>query len=186
MGSCYLKKMPVLLEIERIFIHPDFVPSSLKNDIAILQVKEDIPPQYNFPVRLPCPHIQNYCYNIGHTVRVIGFGKEEDRDRAKFVEQLKEVDLRVKSMEESKYHKSMVTNDMFLAGGILGNTILDSCTGDSGGPCLKFFHDCWVLVGIVSWGDSCGKKDAPGVYTKVLNYYYWIRSVCGFSHCNTH
>ena len=49
----------------------------------------------------------------------------------------------------------------------------DSCRGDGGGPAV-----CdGVLHGIVSWGDGCGKKYRPGVYTKVCEFNRWIAEV---------
>ncbi|CAG9827552.1 unnamed protein product [Diabrotica balteata] len=42
--------------------------------------------------------------------------------------------------------------------------------GDSGGP-LELNG---TLIGIVSWGDQCGKPDSSGVYTKVSDFVTWI------------
>ena len=37
------------------------------------------------------------------------------------------------------------------------------------------WNNTWVQVGIVSWGDICGHRDLPGVYTRVTSYMSWIR-----------
>lgn len=186
MGNSNLYKMPLTLRVEKAYIHPKFTPSNLKNDIAILEVKQDIPDEFNFPVKIPCHHMQNICYNIGHTVRVLGYGKDQEGANANHLSELKEVDVKVKSIEESKYHKNMITSEMFLAGDVVGNVVKDACAGDSGGPCLKYLKDNWVLIGIVSWGNGCGRRLTPGVYTKVLNYNDWIRKICKFGTCNNH
>ena len=55
-----------------------------------------------------------------------------------------------------------------------------SFQGDSGGPLVgKDFKDTWYLIGIVSWGDNCGQRNKPGVYTKVTYYRNWIASKTG-------
>jgi hypothetical protein len=66
------------------------------------------------------------------------------------------------------------------AGGVEGK---DSCTGDSGGPLMstgissRDGRTRYFLAGIVSYGPvPCGKKDWPGVYTRVARYTDWILS----------
>lgn len=49
----------------------------------------------------------------------------------------------------------------------------DSCQGDSGSPAV------WrgVTIGIVMGGIFCGKKEYPGIYTKVSHYIPWMKEV---------
>ena len=74
-----------------------------------------------------------------------------------------------------------------------GHRNVDSCSGDSGGPliCKSKDNDKMHIAGVVSYGIStirkqpdgseiqlkCGKKNVPGVYTKVSKYIEWIYKV---------
>lgn len=56
----------------------------------------------------------------------------------------------------------------------------DTCQGDSGGPLqvvtpgnICSFH----IVGVTSFGKSCGIRNSPGVYTRVASYLDWIEGI---------
>lgn len=52
----------------------------------------------------------------------------------------------------------------------------DACTGDSGGPLYRRQgKDQAIQVGVVSFGDSCGKAKSPGAYTPVAEHLAWIQ-----------
>ena len=71
------------------------------------------------------------------------------------------------------YQKS-ITNNMLCAGEREGGK--DSCQGDSGGPLVLGTKNEARLIGIVSWGEGCARKDKYGVYTRVSSVYDWIYS----------
>lgn len=48
--------------------------------------------------------------------------------------------------------------------------------GDSGGPLMIKSNSQWVQAGVVSFGNGCGLRGFPGVYTRVSNYNSWINS----------
>ena len=52
---------------------------------------------------------------------------------------------------------------------------IDACQGDSGGPLVARRGGRFQLVGLVSFGPSCGLPDTPGVYTNVAYYAAWIK-----------
>jgi secreted trypsin-like serine protease len=186
MGSNNLSNLSDIFRIKKVYIHPKFNRENLKHDIAIIETTS-VPDSIKYPpIRLPCNHLVNICYIVGSSVKVIGYGKADKKGEKEYVEDMKEVDLKIKTIHETKYNSKLVCSDVFLAGDERDGVILDSCTGDSGGPCMKKIKDYWVLVGIVSWGSGCGEAKFPGVYTKVFSYHKWIREICKFSACLNH
>jgi secreted trypsin-like serine protease len=52
----------------------------------------------------------------------------------------------------------------------------DTCQIDSGGPLQNVVDEQHHIVGIVSFGNSCG-AELPSVYTRVSFYLDWIESI---------
>ena len=56
--------------------------------------------------------------------------------------------------------------------------IIDSCQGDSGGPLIaRDFAGRVYQIGIVSFGESCGVRGKPAVYTRVSGFKDFVQSV---------
>ena len=56
-------------------------------------------------------------------------------------------------------------------------------TGNRSVRCdVKFvLHQCYLQVGIVSYGDGCAEEGSPGIYTRLAHYTSWIESVINAS-----
>ncbi|CAI5711260.1 unnamed protein product [Peronospora destructor] len=67
-----------------------------------------------------------------------------------------------------------IDNSMLCAGGELDT---DACQGDSGGPLITEQSSEDVLIGVVSWGNGCGRAGYPGVYARVSIARDWLSSV---------
>jgi len=51
----------------------------------------------------------------------------------------------------------------------------DSCQADSGGPLIQRNRKgFYTLIGVVSFGEGCGRRKFPGVYSKVAYFVDWI------------
>ena len=67
---------------------------------------------------------------------------------------------------EQNEHTQKITNDL-------------SSQGDGGGPLVCKIEKTWFQVGVVSFGDDCGRS--PGVYTLVVAYLNWIKKHIGLN-----
>nr|XP_027203522.1 serine protease nudel-like [Dermatophagoides pteronyssinus] len=180
-GSLQRTLYEEIRRIDRVIIHPDYVDRGFLNDIALLHL--DKPLQYSKYIRPIClpdeedSHIDRWNNQLCTTV---GWGKLYEHGRI-FPDTLQEVTLPIISTEECRKRTLFlplyrITDNMFCAGFEHGGR--DACLGDSGGPimCQKA-NGKWILLGITSNGDGCGRAGRPGVYTKVYNYLTWIHSI---------
>lgn len=58
---------------------------------------------------------------------------------------------------------------------------IDTCDGDSGSPLMLYSKEYrqWIIAGITSYGDGCGKSSDAGIYTRISMYTDWIKSITG-------
>ncbi|KAF8776919.1 Tryptase-2 like protein [Argiope bruennichi] len=53
----------------------------------------------------------------------------------------------------------------------------DACDGDGGGPLVCRKKSRWYQLGVISFGIGCGRRNTPGVYTRVQAFSSWIHEV---------
>ncbi|KAJ8263474.1 hypothetical protein COCON_G00159310 [Conger conger] len=165
-----------IFSVEKYWVHEKFDPETYDNDIAILKLKTDIGIcAINAPEVLPvCVPDPNTVLPDWTECEISGYGKEREFS-AFYSERVKRGRVRLwphKQCVPEKLANRIVTENMLCAGDTRG--LDDACKGDSGGPLVCQKDGRMQLLGIISWGDGCGKKDTPGVYTRVTKYIGWI------------
>ncbi|XP_030185672.1 mannan-binding lectin serine protease 1 isoform X3 [Lynx canadensis] len=162
------------LRVKRVFLHPLYDPNTFENDVALVELLESpVLSDYVMPICLPEGPPQE-----GAMVIVSGWGKQFLQ---RFPETLMEIEIPIvdhRTCQEAYAPlKKKVTRDMICAGEKEGGK--DACSGDSGGPMVTLDKATgqWYLVGTVSWGDDCGKKDRYGVYSYIYYNTDWIQRV---------
>ncbi|XP_067393369.1 hyaluronan-binding protein 2 [Emydura macquarii macquarii] len=145
------------------------------NDIALLKLKP-----VDGHCALETKYIKTVClpsspFPDGTECYISGWGVTE---RGEGSHQL--LDARVKLISKTQCnarsaHNNKLDESMFCAGN-LQTPGADTCQGDSGGPLTCVQNGSYYVYGIVSWGDQCGLKNKPGVYTQVTRFLNWIKS----------
>ncbi|XP_003745785.1 transmembrane protease serine 9 [Galendromus occidentalis] len=176
------KKMFVR-KIKRIVIHPRYNTQTNDYDIAILETesKFDFGGAESFlrPICLPKEDDQIELWRV---CAVAGWGKlnQEDRyaSRSLLMSDVPIVDKRL--CQRSYSFLNPITNRMFCAGDYEHGQ-KGTCQGDSGGPvmCLRPDRQRYQLMGVTSWGFSCGKAKFPSVFTDVAKLTQFIKETTG-------
>lgn len=153
--------------VQSISLHPRYSGERrLYNDVAVLHLAKPFNVEKVPIAPLPLPESEA-SYDSNDCV-VVGWESQEHQlmkpTKLSLVENSKCQDqLRATNRlnERWQLHPGFVC-----AGGEEGK---DVCEGDGGGPlvCKHKTKNEMVLVGIISWGIECGKKNVPGVYASV-------------------
>ncbi|XP_037533972.1 hyaluronan-binding protein 2 [Nematolebias whitei] len=168
------------VEVEHSIRHENYreTPKAVYNDIALLRLKGTEgfcanETQFVKTACLPDPQIPD-----GTACTISGWGATEQSDYGS--NHLLEANVLLINQEKCSnrdVYGSVLDPTMFCAGYLQGG--VDSCQGDSGGPLTCKQNASHVIYGLVSWGDQCGRKNKPGVYTRVTHFLDWIRSKTG-------
>ncbi|KAL3062665.1 hypothetical protein OYC64_002463 [Pagothenia borchgrevinki] len=168
-----------IFKVEKYWNHEKFDNETFDNDIALLKLKTDIGIcAVNSPEVLPaCLPARGLVLPDWTECEISGYGKDSEFS-AEFSERVKRGYVRLWPKERcvpDVLSQRTITPNMLCAGDTRG--LDDACKGDSGGPLVCRNNDKMTLMGVISWGDGCGQKDKPGVYTRVTHYIDWINSI---------
>ncbi|NWX09880.1 PRS56 protease, partial [Caloenas nicobarica] len=158
--------------VRRILPHPKFNPKTFHGDLALLELAVPLAPSPTVsPVCLPSSPAEP---SPGTTCYIAGWGSLYEEGPTADVVMEARVPLLSQETCRGALGKDLLTSAMFCAGYLSGG--IDSCQGDSGGPlaCQDPSSHRFVLYGITSWGDGCGERGKPGVYTRVAAFVDWL------------
>jgi secreted trypsin-like serine protease len=150
-------------------VHPSFNPSSLSYDIALAHSSAMIGMEDSMNLAT----VDMDYERIGMNLSILGYGITSLNHETDFLS-LHEGNVSV--VNPLLFDDVPIDDTMMMARGrdIYQDGVTDSCQGDSGGP--LFYPPNWV-VGIVSWGYSCGEPEHPGVYARISAGIEWIHSI---------
>ncbi|MFT7805054.1 tissue-type plasminogen activator [Arapaima gigas] len=165
-----------IFEVEQYWVHEQYDNSTFDNDIVLLKLKSDIGmcAIYTPEVHPACLPEQNLVLPDWTECEISGYGKEQEFSPF-YSDRVKRGHVRLWPQSQcvpERLSGHLTTPNMICAGDTRG--LDDACKGDSGGPLVCPKEGRFTLIGLISWGDGCGKKDTPGVYTRVPQYINWI------------
>lgn len=159
---------------ELVVVHSDFDAFTLKNDIALIRVRE---PLLVPPVELATSKELRQARSRMKRPKFTVVGWGFTRESGEISSQLQETGVRFTNRRScSKAYEGFntVTSSMLCAGSPRGGH--DACDGDSGGPLFLKVDSGQESkqIGITSWGLGCGRARYPGVYTDLSRFRGWI------------
>ncbi|XP_023243443.1 venom protease-like [Centruroides sculpturatus] len=143
------------------------------NDIGYVKLSKDI--IFNAHVRPICLPTSTEFYS--DTFYITGWGTTRSGGSASST--LREAKVKMVPLSTCKSSYSRINLKITDKQVCAGRGEADTCQGDSGGPMVMYseIKKRWILVGITSFGNGCGNRRYPGVYTSVKAYRSWIDTV---------
>ncbi|CAM4544142.1 unnamed protein product [Caretta caretta] len=165
--------------IRNIIIHEKYSDAVQNHNYDIAVVQLSSPVEFTNVIRMVCLPEEFYVFPHNTTCFVTGWGAL--RNEGSSINNLRQAEVKIidtNICNRAEVYNGAIAPGMVCAGYLEGE--IDACQGDSGGPLVtEDRRGVWFLVGIVSWGDECAKKNKPGVYTRVTYYRDWIAAKTG-------
>nr|XP_039261147.1 A disintegrin and metalloproteinase with thrombospondin motifs gon-1-like isoform X2 [Styela clava] len=163
-----------------VHVHEDFDKMEYLNDISLMKLPTPVNTGWRHhiePIFLPK---SNKTMLAGKSCVVTGWGATAKNGSIESIpDVLQEVDVNIftdeacKKMHHTPGLDGSYTESHFCAGHLEGKK--DTCYGDSGGPLMCEKNGEYIVHGITSSGPAeCGKKNKPGIYTRVSDFITWI------------
>lgn len=159
-----------LLRVRSVSVHPDFDDGAgeADADVGVIRLRE--PLNGIVPIAVAAPE-DSAIWQPGLPLGLWGWGNRAGGEGMNFPLQLHDgtVVRYTDARCDDLYGRFFNPASQLCAGQPDGS--VDACQGDSGGPLTAARPDGrLVLVGVVSFGEGCGKPEFPTVYTKLSRY----------------
>ncbi|CAH1642678.1 unnamed protein product [Spodoptera littoralis] len=167
LGSSYLDDPGALVvKVLAVIRHPKYKQRRAYHDIALIKLANKV--KFSEVIRPAClgePPPE------GKSIIATGWGRTEFGGDHSFV--LRSVSLPVWNMEECrdvwgtslKLPNGVTADSHICAGEKAGGK--DTCQGDSGGPVQLQSGCVWRVIGVTSYGRSCGAPHTPALYARL-------------------
>ncbi|MEM9200469.1 MAG: trypsin-like serine protease [Actinomycetota bacterium] len=158
---------------DQIIVHPDYDPSTLANDLALVRLENPVAPDVGDPIPLyPFSSVRD-----GAPAFVSGWGAADD---GRLPDTVRGVEVRIDAdcgawpayVQDFDPMTTMCTT----------TAPQGVCGGDSGGPLVVNQSGTLFLAGVVSYGSvtGCGRDPFfPDAYVRVAAFEDWVESTVG-------
>ncbi|KAJ3632580.1 hypothetical protein MTP99_009580 [Tenebrio molitor] len=159
----------LLLSTETYFLHPDYDPVTLSNDIGLIRLRMQI----NFTEYIWSTTIlKNGHIPDGSSVLTVGWGQTSD-EVAGLSDDLRYANLVTLSHEECLAAFGTQVNEQMLC--VAGNYNEGTCRGDLGSPLIEYLGPMVYHIGVSSFISSNGCESSdPSGFTRTYSYFDWI------------
>jgi secreted trypsin-like serine protease len=169
--SNFLESGGKVFPVDRVIVHERYDEDTQENDVALLHLTT----RYGGEILRPLtPADADRLASVGTIAVAVGWGLTADGREVQNAQRRVSVQLvDNKTCNGLASYAGVITDGMICAGFPEGGK--DSCQGDSGGPlAVGDGKGNRFQVGIVSWGEGCGRPNKFGVYTRVTSVQPWI------------
>ncbi|XP_043063464.1 serine protease Hayan isoform X3 [Drosophila ficusphila] len=173
------------INVTHVKIHPNYVPASKYNDIAVLELAQDA--IVSDTIAPACLYTEPTFSPAGRKLFVAGWGTMNRTTRARSNILLRaELDL-VPSDKCSAAFAEQPTAKRQLKMGVIESLLCatdkklvkDACQGDSGGPLILEENEVdgfFSILGVINSGFGCA-TNTPGLYTRVSSFLDFIEGI---------
>jgi secreted trypsin-like serine protease len=164
------------IRVAEIRVHPRYTSVHGGYDIALVRLSEPLTLSPRI-VRIPLvSEAEEARAAAQNKLTVTGWGATAENGPSVVKLQYVPVSFVSKAKCESfASYPDQITDTMLCAGYPEGTR--DACQGDSGGPLSAEIDGKPYLLGIVSWGEGCGRVGKYGVYARVSQLGAWAEPI---------
>lgn len=162
-------------DIEQIIPHPEYRKHYIGYDIGLIKLNQNV--EFKKHIQAICLPITSFSLTVHERYLIAGWGTTETGATSRVLKKAT-VPYQERTVCEGIYRRQRFTKHHLCVG---GESAVDSCKGDSGGPLFTSTtflpsQPRFVQYGIVSFGGvSCSSLEKfPAIYTNITDFMPWI------------